>query len=150
MDLLLKTLSDVLFARRGIEDTSATTDNVVKLFNDVLHIPVKTEDISIAHHLKVKKGQPPVVVRFVRRAMRDTVFRACMILKSHNDGKPMDQQIFINEDLTDYNRQLFSAVRKKVKNNELQSAWTSAYRVYVKTLTGGFITINDITSLNSL
>ena len=39
-------------ARRGIEDTSATTDNVVKLFNDVLHIPVKTEDISIAHHLK--------------------------------------------------------------------------------------------------
>ena len=137
-------------ARRGIEDTSATIDNVVKLFNDVLHIPVKTEDISIAHHLKVKKGQPPVVVRFVRRAMRDTVFRARMILKTHNDGKPMDQQIFINEDLTVYNRKLFTAVRKKVKNNELQSAWTSACRVHVKTLTGGFITVNDITSLNSL
>ncbi len=142
-------------ARRDTEDSEATMGRVLELFNDQLGVTVDPSDISMVHRLKTsrkaaKGSLPLVLVRFVRRSVRDSVYRAKKLLKDVNVGKSKSHQIFINEDLVDANRQLFFSARHKFRNGQLQAVWSTGCRIHVKTLTGAFITVDTMDQLNSL
>ena len=112
-----------------------TADKVIKLCRDKLGIEVAPSDISTAHRIKLKSDRgsnaAPIIVRFTRRTIRDTVYRLRFQLKNHKSTNK-SLHIYINQDLTDKNRKLLAAVRRKLQNEILQSMWTSGCRILVK------------------
>ena len=58
------------------------------------------------------------------------------IFSSNGNASP-EQRIFINENLTDYRRELFWKANKKKKDNMIISAWTIDGKLFVKTSPDG-------------
>ncbi len=124
----------------GNGDTSSRlVQQVVSLCNDRLGCDVKTEDISFAYAIPLKRNVPPrpnaqrqVVVKFTRRHVRDNIYAARMGLKDHNITAA--SKIFINEDLAADTQKLFAELRGMVKSKTLMGAWTSFNKVYVRKL----------------
>ena len=68
---------------------------------------ITRQDISIAHRIHTKKGGTrPIVAKFVRREVKDTVMKNRNGLKGHKKGK-----IFIHDDLTRMNDKLLWVLR---------------------------------------
>ncbi len=114
------------------ESSVSVIDKVIDFCNHVLDCNITVSDISIAHALPVKaaSNQPAaVIVRFVRRSVRDKVFSSRHKLKTYitADGN----KIYINEDLTANNRKILVALRLKVHNHVIGGAW-----VPIRTHTG--------------
>ena len=102
-----------------------TANEVVSIFNDAIiknyeersstslesmqSTPqtITRQDISIAHRIPTKKGGTrPIVAKFVRREVKDTVMKNRNGLKGHKKGK-----IFIHDDLTRMNDKLLWVLR---------------------------------------
>jgi hypothetical protein len=139
--------------RRGAEHSMVTVNKILDLCKNHLDVEVSPSDISTAHRLKQKTDSntvPPILVRFSRRLVRDSVFRAKSKLKTHNSDSAASSRIYVNEDLTDASRKLFGAARKLVHDKYLQGAWTSNCRVIVKSITGSISTIDNISQLHTM
>jgi len=136
------------------ESSDVTTTKVISFCEDVLHVSIDANDISIAHRCKMRRGSkvPPVLVRFTRRSKRDEVFRAKSALKAYNEQRPMDERAYINEDLTENNNKLLGIARKAVKDHKLESAWSFNCRIFVKTagLNGSRHSITSLQRLNDI
>ena len=62
-----------------------------------------------------------------------------------------DQRIFINENLTNYRRELFWRAKKMKKDNMITSMWTMDGKIFVKTSPSGTpVRINCEENLNDL
>jgi hypothetical protein len=118
---------------------------VTDFCTNVLKCRVNPVDISTAHLLPVKDAtRPAVIVRFVRRTVRDEVFAARHQLKSYTT--PTGNKVYVNEDLTATNRRILAALRLKVRNKVIQGAWSQSGRIMAKDLRGG--TPKHITTLD--
>ena len=74
-------------ARSTEEDVQVTVDKIMKLCLDNLSITIHSEDITTAHRLigsNSSRNPPAILVRFVRRSVRDNVFYARSLLKGFN------------------------------------------------------------------
>lgn len=132
------------------ESSASCIDKVVSFFQDKLNIDIQSTDISTAHRLPAgNNGQPPLVVKFVRRIKRDTVYQARTKLKDHNKNCPRDLRIFINEDLSPIHRNIFSAAWRKQGSNGIESVWSSNCHVMVRHK-GRVRKISSLAELNSL
>jgi len=79
-----------------------------------------------------KKGNSlrPVLIEFTTKIIRDRIYESRKMFKtSHESTEP---KIFINENLTKVNANLYFCARKLVKNKKLAAAWTTNGYVYVK------------------
>ena len=63
---------------------------------------ITASDISAAHRLS-GSANALILVRFVRRSVRDEVYNARFSLKKYNFGRPVKEKVFINEDLSQQN-----------------------------------------------
>ena len=65
------------------QSSAITIDCVFKICKDNLGVPITTNDISMAFHLKVCREEihPPIVVRFTKRSTRDQVYESKSKLK---------------------------------------------------------------------
>ena len=113
--------------------SDATEDTVVMFCREKLGLDVNKNDISVAHRLPIKqnsasstRGPAPIMVRFTRRKIRDTIFRIRKDLRNTNPG------VYVNEHLTPRNAELYKHARLLVKQKKLVSAWTHNCIVYVK------------------
>ena len=101
-----------------------TADKVIELCRNKLVIEVTPSDISTAHRIKLKSNRgsnaAPIIVRFTRRPIRDTLYQLRFQLKNRK-STDKSLHIYISEDLTDKNRKLFAAARRKLQNENLQS-----------------------------
>lgn len=111
------------------EHLEQTEQNVLAICQQ-LQVNISPADISIAHRLKRKpytKGPPAVMVQFKNRKAREAVYAARFKLKERRDVA-----IFINEDLTKHNAEIFAQARQLVKVKKIFSTWTKAGIVYIK------------------
>jgi hypothetical protein len=132
------------------ESSASCIDKVVSFFQNKLNIDVQSADISTAHRLPAgTNGQLPLVVKFVRRIKRDTVYQARTKLKDHNKNCARDSRIFINEDLSPINRNIFSAAWRKQGSHGIESVWSSNCRVMARH-NGRARRISSLAELNSL
>ncbi|MES9883009.1 MAG: hypothetical protein ABW185_19250 [Sedimenticola sp.] len=87
-------------------------------------IPIKTEDIDIAHRL----GKPspgynrPVIVKFGNSKARQSVLEARKSLGS----------VYVNEDLTKYRQNLHYHARKLVRDKKLDRTWIGGGKVFAR------------------
>lgn len=118
------------------QSSQSITDKVVTFCNDVLGCKVASADISIAHPLPASNGStnPSIIVRFVRRSVRDDVYSARMKLKNYKTT--LNSKVYINEDLTASNRKILAALRLKVRNKTILGAWTQSGKVHAKDCRG--------------
>ena len=79
-------------------------------------------------------GPRPIIVRFRSYRAKNELYKSKKYLKSvslnnyfHNAGA-----VYINENLTNYRRELFAKVRKVKKINNWHSAWTIDGKIFVR------------------
>ncbi len=122
------------------QSSASLSQKITEFCNDVLHCHVTMADISTAHLLPSRgataaTAQPAIMIRFVRRSVRDDVFSARRSLKTYTS--PAGSKVYINEDLTAANRKILATLRLKVRNKVILGAWSQSGRVMAKDLRGG-------------
>lgn len=138
----------------GNEDTSSRlVQQVVTLCNNQLGCDVKSEDISFAFAIPLKRNAPlrpnakrQVVVKFTRRLVRDKIYAARMALKVYNNTAT--SKIFINEDLATDTQKLFADLRGMVKDKTLLGVWTNHNKVYVRKLDNSVRNVSCLADIN--
>ena len=127
------------------EGAYTSTDEVVIRIGEAINVDIKPEDIEISHKLK-RKTTKPVIVKFVSQKVKSLLYKARTKLKNvkTSDVFPSspfasreDQRIFINENLTNYLRELYWKANKMKKDNMITSTWTMDGKIFVKTSPSG-------------
>jgi hypothetical protein len=101
--------------------------------NELKYAGITEADISTAHRLPSKSGiSQPILVRFIRRRDHDTVYHVRMELKTSNQTRALGSRIFINEDLSPRNREIFSAAWRMKASHGFDGVWTTNCSVIIK------------------
>ena len=103
-----------------------STSLVIKVFyemKDRLGYDITANDISVAHCTSQKsengnRGPPPVVVLFVSRSQRDSVFRANRKLKNTS----LEHKVYVNEDFSPKVQKLYQEARAAFRNKTVQGS----------------------------
>jgi len=94
---------------------------------------ISQEDIDVAHRLgKSKKKNPNIIVKFISRKNRNNIYEERKKLKNADAGKPTTQRVFINENLTKKNEQLFYLANDKRKRFGWKYIWTNNGRIHFR------------------
>ncbi|KAH9371922.1 hypothetical protein HPB48_017587 [Haemaphysalis longicornis] len=108
----------------GLEPTDGEDIQVVlKSLADRLQ--VSTEGIEVAHRLPAKEGKiPPIIVKFERRAQRDSWFDKRNVMKT--------EKIFINEHLAPETKHLLWQAKQVAKTKSFKFTWVRNGNVLMK------------------
>ena len=90
-----------------------------------LPIQITENDIDISHRLGPFESdrKRPIVVKFVRRHVKNAIMKNSKLLKG--------TVIYINEDLTKLNRKVLTAIRKKSMDT-VEKAWSFNGKLFWK------------------
>lgn len=117
------------------------TNNIIQEVAKLMNVDIEENDISTSHRLPVsskfkgKNAIPPLIVKFVRRDDKAKFYRGRKFLQAHNAsslGYAEDSNIFINECLTEKNREIFNLGLKFKKANHFKFIWTSNGKTYIR------------------
>lgn len=123
------------------ESRSENVLDVVKTIADRIGVPINSDEIDMAHRLKSNStsntSRPKnIVVKFISRLTKErflTSFRQNKNFSTSNlNIAGPDQQIFINEHLSQFNNQLFKDARHKLKQNGFKYVWTKNCRIFAR------------------
>ena len=110
-------------------------DKVIKLAK-LVNVHITNNDIDICHRMSARRtdAHKPIIVRFKSYRAKSELYKARKHLKSvslknyfNNTGA-----VYINENLTNYRRDLFANVRKFKKDHKWQSAWTVDGKIFIR------------------
>lgn len=108
----------------GLEPTDGEDVQVV-LKSLAEKLQVSTEGIEVAHRLPAKEGKiPPIIVRFERRAQRDSWFGKRNAVKA--------EKIFINEHLPPATKHLLWQAKQVAKTKSFKFTWVKNGNVLMK------------------
>src|SRR6218665_1149351 len=107
------------------------THSVLELCRPRLNMELAEIDISDIRIAQKKNSKSrPVLVEFKSKLTRDKIYQSRKILKP-SDGH-FGRQIFINENLTRHNANLFFCAQKLLKEKKISAAWSMNGAVYIK------------------
>ena len=120
------------------EECSA--EAIIKSIGDVIGVPLKDNDISIAHPIPTYKvGAPPkLIVKFTRRSVRDKFYlnRGKLARKKAKDlpnlNLSSEAHVFVSESLTSFKKKLFGDVNKVKKHLKWKYIWTYNGRIFIR------------------
>ena len=116
--------------------TESTLTMASNYIQEVLKIDIHDNDIIKCHRIGKKRepGRPrPVLIKFGSVSLKTEVFTARRRLRkfvSLDHPKP----VYINEDLTEPRRAIYTKCRDLKKKNRIKDCWTQAGRVFIKLL----------------
>ena len=117
-------------------------------------VTIQKSDISISHRIPSRKQftdernpiPPAIIVKFVKRETRENLYRARRNLKSLSTvdlGCSVAKKIYVNESLTENNKELFKLCLKCKSNLSYKFLWTNAGRIFLrKNLSSPVIPVN--------
>ena len=117
-----------------------TNELVIKI-GDMVGVPVGPVDISVSHRIPTsqnyqgKRSIPAIIVKFARRNTKESFYRARKELRgltTKDLGFSDENNIFINESLTEANKELFKATLKVKKDCSYEYIWTSNGKIYLR------------------
>ena len=113
------------------------TNNIVLQLSQKMGIPLERNDISVSHRIRSSRASvdPAIIVKFVRREMRERLYRSRKRLKSITTadlGFSVDKKIFINESLTPKNKELFKDCLKFKNDKSYKFLWTNAGKIFLR------------------
>lgn len=146
----------------GVPESAYTsTEEVVLKLAEALQVSVQPDDIEISHKLFRKKGNKPIIVKFVSHKVKANLYRARTKLKNFKVSdlftnassatRVEAERIFLNENLTPYRKQIINRANEKRKDGELLSVWSMDGTIFVKTSPEGRpIKIRELEDLENL
>ena len=118
------------------KDGKENTNEIITKIGALMGVNVDQRDISVSHRLPVstvysgKEREPSIIVKFVRRDVKESYYRARKNLKGITT-KNLGYQSS-NESLTDTNRKLFKDCLKLKKELGYKFIWTKNGRIYLR------------------
>ena len=119
-------------------EKNETLNQIVSDLAEKIGVPIKDEDISIAHRLKAsqnaKPEKPPnVIVRFTNQRIRNKIYQSRSAAKSINNF-PVQQmtRFFINENLTNEKKELFWQTKQRARELGYHYIWTNNGKIYIR------------------
>ncbi len=100
---------------------------IVKLVQDKMDINLKSADIEKISRLAKRKGD--IVVRFRRTSVRNKIYNDRKKAATYSDPK---KNIYLNDRLTEYRRDLLYAVRQLVKRKRILAAWSQQGNILIR------------------
>ena len=113
---------------------------VIKI-GDKMGVPVGPEDISVRHRIPTsqkyqgKRSAPAIIVKFTRRDTKEMFYlgrKELRGLTTKDFGYTDENNIFINESLTEANKELFKATLKVKKDYKYDYIWTTNGKIYLR------------------
>lgn len=133
---------------RGISPTvGETPDGLVCSIGAALGIKLGVEDLDCVErkrHRREDPRPPPIVVRFVRRTVRDEVIRLRKVKRDFSTrhlGKDSDDRIYISEEMSPGNKHLYWLARQKRAEGKLKYVWFAGGRVRYRRQDGSPVVI---------
>jgi len=129
---------------RGIPVTQdEDTSEIVRKIGDLIDVDIEESDISVSHRLPPPKNNhfkqldPAIVVKFVRRDVRDQLYSARKHLrdKSTTDlgfERRAPRKIYISESLTRSKHSLLNQCLKKKKELNYRFLWTHYGKILMR------------------
>lgn len=119
------------------------TDEVVLQIAEKIGVPMQKSDISISHRIPSRKQStdegipipPAIIVKFVKREIRENLYRARKNLKSISTvdlGYSVANKIYVNESLTEKNKEIFKLCLKCKRDFSYKFLWTNAGRIFLR------------------
>ena len=142
-----------IYNSKWIETPGEHTDDMVMRLAWELGAELNMDDIDRSHRVgRPIAGKPrPILVKFVSYRPRQNLFQAGINLKKDKNRPSHFKGIFINEDLTRENNQVYSHARSLVSQKKLHGAITRDGRILVKRFSGSTYTeTKTITQLDTL
>ena len=137
-----------------------STEEVFLKLGEVLHVPIKAEDIKISHKLKAHNS--PIITKFVSHKVKSNLYKERVKLKnlkvsdlfpttSYASSIGGENSLFLNENLTAYRRSIVKRANDMRKEGLLLSVWTMDRKVFVKTSPSGApVRIYSVEDLDNL
>ncbi|XP_068734425.1 uncharacterized protein [Montipora capricornis] len=122
-------------------DIKENTNELVLKIGDMMGVSVRPEDILVSHRIPTcqkyqgRRSAPAIIVTFTRRDTKEMFSRGRKELRgltTKDLGFSDDNIIFINESLTEVNKELFKATLKVKKDHSYDHIWTSNGRIYLR------------------
>ncbi|XP_066928189.1 uncharacterized protein [Clytia hemisphaerica] len=116
------------------------TDKIVMDIANKIGVDLKIEDFGVSHRTS-EKGTAPIIVKFNSRRKRNDMWNARWNLKNvktSNIGFNVNNSIYFNESLTEYNRSIFKKAWDGLKRSKLydrvitENGITYAWKTYNK------------------
>lgn len=136
----------------GNENVSEIVQNVGK----ALDVPISEVDIDVCHRLgkTTDRRSPAIIVRFVRRVVKDELLRRRKIKRDFSTrhlNLPSDVPIYINEALCPARRRVFAAAREAKKTLGYKYLWIKGGKILIRKSDGTSVTelktVNDVNNL---
>lgn len=116
------------------EDTNSIVKQIVHLLDSTMNL--EEHDISISHRLPASAGYiPPIIVKFVRRDVRNKIFNLKRNLSSKSAcdlGFHQESKLYINESLTQKSRALLKEVKSFKKHNHFKFVWSKQGKILLR------------------
>ena len=122
-------------------DVKENTNEIVVKIGHLMGVDVKEEDISVSHRLSTSKNYkgnrstPAIIAKFVRRDVKECYYRGRKKLKGRTTqdlGLDVKNNIYINESLTESNKNLFKDALRVKKDCNFAFAWTMNDNIYLR------------------
>lgn len=123
------------------ERQGENTNQIVMDICEEIGIKIVEEDISVSHRLPTKRTEQTdrpkkIIARFVRRDVRDAIYKSRKLLKNKTTsdiGYPRtNNKIYISENLTPTNKDLFNKSLALKKRANFRFLWTRYGNTYMK------------------
>lgn len=108
---------------------------ILKKMADKMGLGFRQSDIAAAHRLPSKKAGAVkvIIVQFYEKVLRDRWLENRKKIKNNIDvGGVSDRVVFINENLTAYNKLLLMNAKSRAKERDYKYVWVRNGRIYVK------------------
>ena len=133
--------------------SAAEENNSVRAFMELttaMNLKIERQEISNIFQLPKKNAKAPnvTVVKFNNEVTKKQIFRRKKSMTTE-ELKAL-QGIYINEDLTQSNQELFRAARQLKKERKIEGAWTRDGRVYIKKNGGQIMNIRKNEQLTNI
>lgn len=111
-----------------------TTKKVLEIFNSMEGVEIDAKEISTSHRLPNKAND--IIVRFVWRKTRNSIYKDRKKISRINPTalsfSANPKKIFLSENLTKRNSELFYHARQLKKQGLVMFAWTYNGRVFIR------------------
>ena len=120
-----------------IEDTN----KIVIQVGELMGVQIQAEDISISHRLplsskyKGKRRLSAIIVKFVRRSTKEAYYckrKDLHAFTTKDLGFKEENHIYVNESLTERNKELFNAAFKVKKDCSYDFIWTPNGEIFLR------------------
>ncbi len=120
----------------GQETEEEEMKTIVKLVQEKMNITLKNNSIEKIHRLGRRRDDKPrdIVVRFRTNIIRNKLFRNRKMTVNNADSS---KNVYINDHLTEFRRNVFYAARQLVKKKTVFAAWSQQGNILIR------ITEND-------